>query len=371
MSTEVLELPVDSSLATINKFEAEIVRLETNYSGLNIKDVNDKLGYKKVVEARKDAKSVRVSIDKKRKELVEDALTYQRKVNGEAKELTERVSVIEDALEAMEKDHEAKLAEIKAEAERVRKEKIQKRAQVITSFPGVTFNGISYTLGSFAIEQSEIESLSDADFQTNVEFLESEYKEILEARLESERIAKEEADRLEAQRKEQEFQAAELKRQQEELAAETKRIAAEQKAREDAILAEEKRIADEKFAHEAKIEAEKKAVEDAENARIAAEKRQSELEAARIEGEKKAKEEAELKAKQEAVDKAKAEKLAKDKEAKLLAKRPDIEKFHDMGDKILDVANSFLFKTDEGIKAHKEFIYELGLLLKKHDLKAE
>lgn len=371
MSVEVLELPVEASLAKINVFEAEIIRLETNYKSLTIDGVTDKIGFKRVVEARKDAKSVRVAIDKKRKELNEDALAYQRKVNGEAKELTERVSVVEDTLEAMEKAHEAALAEIKAEADRVKKEKIQKRAQVITSFTGVQFNGVSYTLGEFSIEQSEVENLSDDAFQGKIEFLESEYQQILEARLESERIAKEEAERLEAQRIEQEAQAAELSRQKAEMEAEAKRIADEQKAREDALIAEQKRIDNEKAEHQAKLDAERKAIEDAEKAKEAEEKRLADLEAARIEGEKKAQEEAELKAKQAEADKLKAEKQARDKEARALAKRPDIEKFNDMSAQVIAIANGFTFKTEDGVKAHEEFKIGLQLLIKTVGIKAE
>jgi chromosome segregation ATPase len=56
-------------------------------------------GIGKVEEAHKAVKRLRVDLDKKRKELNEGALHYQRTVNATAKTLTEKISVVEDRLE--------------------------------------------------------------------------------------------------------------------------------------------------------------------------------------------------------------------------------------------------------------------------------
>lgn len=348
MSVEVLEMPEVEKLAPITKVETEIARMRKEYTGLTISGVDDREGFNKVSTARKAVKAVRVQVEKERKSLVEDALKWQRQVNEAAKGITAQLEEIENPLQAMEDEYLAEKERIKQEAERLRREKIQNRVQVITSVSGVNYNGVTYSLGKFRIDQSELEVMSDTDFQSEVEALEVEYQIILEERREAERAAKEEADRLEAIRKEQEAAAAELKRQQEELEAEKRRIAAEQAEKE----AEMKR---QQEAAEADIRRQREELE----AKEREQKRQDELEAARKEAAEKARIDAEFKAKQEAEAKAEAERIAKEKEARKLARRPDVEKFADMKEKIFAVVDGYAFKTPEGIEAFSAF--EAGL----------
>jgi len=355
--SEVLEVNDIEKLSPITKVETEIVRMRNEFSGLKIKDVNDKDGFGKVTAARKEVKAIRVQVEKERKILVDDAVKWQRQVNEAAKDITGKLVEIEEPLQKMEDDHLAEKERVKQEAERLRKEKIQKRAQVITSFSGVNYNGLSYSLGEVAISQSDLELLADADFQTKVEAFEAEYSVILSTKLEAERIAKEEADRLEAIRVQQEAAAAELKRQQDELAAERKRLE-DEKAEIEAAARRER---EEK---EAQIRREQEAASEKERE----ENRIAELEAARKEAAEKALAEAEAKAKQEANAKAEADRITKDKEEKRLAKRPDIEKFSDMVSKVLEVVNSFEFKTEDGKSAKTDFLTGIELLLKTTSL---
>lgn len=357
MSVELLDTPEVEKLAPITKVEVEIARMRNEYSGLTIAGVDDREGFNKVSTARKEVKAVRVQVEKERKALVDDAVKWQRQVNEVAKGITAQLEEIETPLEEMEKAHLAEKERIKQEAERLRKEKIQNRCQVISSVSGTTFNGVAYTLGKFKIEFSAIETLSDDDFQSKVEELEVEYQIILEERLAAERAAKEEADRLEAIRKEQEAAAAELKRQQEELEAEKLRIAEEQRRKELEMNAERE-------AAQADIRRQREEIE----AKEREQKRQEELEAARKEAAEKARIEAEFKAKQEAEAKAEAERIAKEKEAKKLARRPDQTKFADMTADVLKVANSFEFKTEEGKSAHAAFVSGIEQLIKASTL---
>lgn len=348
MSTELIESPEVEKLAPITKVEAQISRMRKEYSRLKILGVEDREGFNKVSTARKEVKAVRVQVEKERKSLVDDAVKWQRQVNEVAKGITIQLEEIESSLEEMEKAHIAEKERVKQEAERQRKEKIQNRIQVVMSISGMQFNGIIYSIGSASIYQSEVEGLSDTDFQSKVEELETEYQIVLAHRLEEEKRAKEESDRLEAQRKEQEAAAAELKRQQEELEAEKRRIADEQAAKE----AEMKR-------QQAEAEAELKRQREELEAKEREHKRQEELEAARKEASEKARIEAEFKAKQEADAKAEADRVAKEKEAKRLARRPDIEKFADMREKIYNLIDQYTFNTPEGIEAFSYF--EQGL----------
>lgn len=65
-------------------------------------------GIGKLSDARKGLKRLRVDIDKKRKELNEGALAFQKTVNSVAKELTKPVEEVEDILQAREDAYEAK-----------------------------------------------------------------------------------------------------------------------------------------------------------------------------------------------------------------------------------------------------------------------
>ncbi|WP_051350112.1 hypothetical protein [Dyadobacter alkalitolerans] len=358
MSVEVLDLPkTDDKLAPITKVKTEIARMRKAFSGLKIKDVNDRHGLLKVSTARKEVKAVRVQVEKERKTLNEDALKWQRQVNEAAKEITSELIEIETPLQEMEDAIIDEKQRIKEEAERVRKEKIQNRAQVVTSFQGVTFNGLSYSLGEVKIDHADLESLPDDKFQTEIEKLEAEYQSILEARLETERLAKEDADRLEAQRLEQEAAAAELKRQQDEIAAERKRLD-DEKAEHEAAL---KREQDEKDAEARRLKAEADAKE-------AEEKRLAEIEAARVEAAEQARVAAELKAKQDAEAKAEADRLAKEKDARKKARRPDLEKFTDMTNQIKVILDSFTFTTEDGKNAQADFKTGVELLIKASPL---
>lgn len=357
MSVEVLEMPEVEKLAPITKVESQIARMQKEYLGLTIDGVDDKAGFTKVVAARKDVKAVRVQVEKERKILVDDAVKWQQQVNRVANGIKEKLVSIEEPLQKLEDGYLAEKERIKQEAERQRKEKIQNRVQVIMSVPGVTFNGITFSLNKFRIDQSEIETMADSDFQSEVESLEAEYQIILEEKRELERAAKEEADRLEAQRKEQEAAAAELKRLQDELEAEKRRIAAEQ-AEKEAELKRQQEAA----------EAELKRQRDELEAKEREQKRQEELEAARKEAAEKARIESELKAKQDAEAKAEAERVAKEKEAKRLARRPDLAKFSDMTSDVLKVINSFEFKTEEGKAARAAFLSGVEQLIKTSTL---
>lgn len=341
MSVETLELQEVDKLSPITKVESEIARMSKDFSGLTIKDVNDREGFQKVTSARKEVKAIRIEVEKERKKLVEDSVKWQRQVNEAAKGITNRLIAIEEPLQQMEDAHQEEKERIKAEAERLRKEKIQKRAQVLTSFSGVLYNGFTYSIGSAVLSQTEIESLSDDDFQSKVEIFEAEYQVALSAKLEAERVAKEEADRLEAQRKEQEAQAAELKRQQEEMLA-----------RE----AELKRKQDEA---EAELRRQKEAVERQEREV----RHQQELEEAKKVASEQARQAAELKAKQDAEAKIEADRKEAEKEAKRLELLPDKEKFNQMVKNVFNAIDGYTFTTQEGIEAYSEFEHGVSQLV--------
>ncbi len=207
-------------------------------------------GIGKLSDARKGLKRLRVDIDKKRKELNEGALAFQKTVNSVAKELTKPVEEVEDILQAREDAYEEKKeaerrAKFEAEeaarvaAETARQEKKQARVnQMIEA-------GIS-------IDWAAAES-SDESWHVWFGIAVNEAK-IRKARIEEEaRIAREFEEQ---QRKEREELAEKMRLEQE---AEAKRQAEELRIRaaemEKQRLADEAAIAEQRKAMEAEREA--------------------------------------------------------------------------------------------------------------------
>jgi len=340
MSTEVLEVPAKTeakadNLAPITVFENEIIRIKKSAEGLKIADINDKAGYLKVSTVRKEAKKLRVEVEKVRVGLKADALAWGRAVDSKAGEIENKILEIENPLLEMEKAHEAEKERIKAENERLLKEKIQNRCAVITSLDA-KFNGVTYTLGDATIEHADFEKLSDDDFQTKVEWFEAEYKIILDAKLEADRIAKDEADKIEAQRIANE--------------KETKRLADEAKKLKD----DREKLENEKAELNAVVKVEEVVSEPVVTPTPSV---ISQPVVHFV----------------ESIPQAPSApaKVVKVSAQQLKLKAKDLESFSDMYNQIVAIANGFTFKTEDGIKAHAEFIQGLEILIDTVGLKAE
>ena len=235
-------------------------------------------GIGKLSDARKGLKRLRVDIDKKRKELNEGALAFQKTVNSVAKELTKPVEEVEDILQAREDAYEAKKesdrrAKFEAEeaarlaAETARQEKKQARVnQMIEA-------GVS-------IDWAAAE-LSDESWYVWFGIAADEAK-LRRARIEEEaRIAREIEEQ---QRKEREELAEKMRIEQE---AETKRQAEELCIRaaemEKQRLADEAAMAEQRKAIESEREALRQQQEDLRKAADAKAKAERDAaEAARI-----------------------------------------------------------------------------------------
>jgi len=102
----IVERPTKSmteqAVDALASFEPMIEML-LSYADLTVAD--DGIG--KVEEAHKAVKRLRVDLDKKRKELNEGALSYQRTVNATAKSLTEKIGAVESRLSAERENYDA------------------------------------------------------------------------------------------------------------------------------------------------------------------------------------------------------------------------------------------------------------------------
>lgn len=261
-----------------NDYREQLEKLKATAETLTVTDSTQKAQMKLARETRLTLKDLRVSIDKRRKELGEDALRTKQRIDADAKTLIGLIEPLEARLLQQEK-----FAEL--EAERIEKEKRDSRSAEVAPFiiHGVT---ILPDLGKLTDEQY-------------AQYL-SDQKTLHAAKIERER------QEAEAKRKrEEEAEAAQLR-----ICLENARLKKEAAAKEAQWRAER-----EAAAEAARIEREK-----AESEQVAAEQQAAKERAARekVEKELRDKQEAEAKAEREAAAAARKAAAAPDRE-KLLA----------------------------------------------------
>lgn len=297
----------EPQLAPLNATQEDVARVQ-GYLALTITSVDDKAGALAVSEARKDAKRLRLAIEKKRVELKEDSLKFGRIIDSRAKEVSAPIIEAESYLQDLEDRIEAERERIRTAAAVAAAKLIQERIDALYATNPV-FNGTHYSIREVSVLASDIGEMTDEAFAS----LLAKFKE-------QQRIELEEEAELQKLRAEQARIMAENE------AKELERIAAERKAEEERLAKEREQLEKERAEleakqkeQEAKLEAQRKefqAEQEKKNAELRAK-----METERLRLEKEAKErEAKIRAEQEAMDKAKAEaeaeiKAAKDKAA--------------------------------------------------------
>ena len=287
-----------------NVTDAAISDMRTRYMALTIKGLDDMKGLAEVHEARMVVRGKRIEVEKKRKELKADALAWSQKVDSEARRITKALEPIETHLTTEEEKITKEKERIKAEEERKRNEEAQDRVYKMAAW------GVSMPF-------AEALNISKGEFDAKLIIAEDEYK-------------KEQMRLVEAAQKEQERIAAERKAREEEAA----KLASE-RAELDRIRAEEaKKRAEEEAklrAEREKIEAERRAVEDA---RREQEHREA-LERAKKEAAERAIIEAKERAEREARERAEVEAQAKKEAERQERLKPDKEKLKAFADSLI------------------------------------
>lgn len=262
---------ITTALAEFDETKAAIA-LITEYQTWTIA-IN---GYGQITEARKRVKRLRIDIDKRRKELNEGALTYQRAVNEEAKRLTYEIVPIEDHLRTEEEIYEAARDAEKAARDAEKAAVLQSRVNRLAE------------AGCVASDIAAVQAMTDDEFDWHLRSESSkaakirEEQEVIQAaadRIEKERL--EEAARIE-HRKHAEALRLDAERQQEyarqaeEHQIERERLAAEREEMKKQIAEQsrELRLRQEEMlkqaAEERKLIAEQQAAIDRERAETAA-----------------------------------------------------------------------------------------------------
>ena len=302
--------------------DAGIAELEAKHRGLVVVH-GDKKGYLALTQAISEVRTARTDVEKRRKELKQDALDYGRLVDSTAKAITERLEAIEGPLKANKEQIDAENERIrkeKEEAERLRIAGIQSLIAVIANAPAA-FAAASTERLRQAIEKAEAMEISIAEYE---EFTQqaTDAKTAAIAALNDLLTARIAADEAEAARiAEQARIDAERKAEAERLAAEQARLAAE-RAEFDRQQAEARRQQEQAERARREAEAAEQAKRDAEARQQQAEldRQRAELKAAQdalAEQQRKAAEAAQREA--DAKARKEAEKAAKAAQAKLAA----------------------------------------------------
>lgn len=196
---------------------------------------------------------VRAAIDRRRKELKDEALQYGRRVDAEAKRLTEIVN-------GMISTHETPLLAIE-NREKERVARIQERLYVLNAFRQVPADSRSAQIQVY-LDQADAVAIDDSwmEFKLQAETAKNLAVEYLQGILQT--AVKREADEAELERLRQEKEQRDREAREEEIRKE-----AEEKARREADEAAARRVENARIAQERAEKAAREAEERAERAR--------------------------------------------------------------------------------------------------------
>jgi hypothetical protein len=329
----IVERPTKSmteqAVDALASFEPMIEML-LSYADLTVAD--DGIG--KVEEAHKAVRRLRVDLDKKRKELNEGALSYQRTVNATAKSLTEKIGAVESRLSAERESYDAEKLREKQAKEAAKAATLNERVARLSG-AGIVVSDLA-ALGLMANDEFEFffakesrivaEAKAEAELQQKIAIRTARMEALgvacpspeqigtlSDAQFEHDYvIAKQLIDRSNAALKAE--QEAEAKRQAEELRVRAEEIELQRLADEAVIVEERARMKAEREAAEVRQAEERKAME-ADRAEMR--RQQEEI----------AKQQAELRAKAEAEAKEERRKAAEAEQTRReAAAAPELEK---------------------------------------------
>lgn len=253
-----------------------------------VNDINDIEGMQKAKEMRKKLQRIRIDLEAKRKEIKEYSLRTGKAIDGLASFIT------------------AAIVDAEKHVERQEKFAIEKENERIRGIMDTRINSLMPYLeeGKDPRTMFKLESLSDEDFNTLLDYTKEQWEKAEAIRIQKEKEAEQEAEKERERLRKIEEDNAKLRKEAEEAREREKIKAKEQEAELEKIRAEEKKK------------------QDAINKKHAAEqaKRDKELQEEREKARK-------LQQEKEEADKKEREKQeAEQKEKKRLARAGDIEK---------------------------------------------
>lgn len=239
------------SLDDFNPKKAELTTLADKYRNLTIKDISDKEGYNAVHEAQMQLRATRVDIEKRGKEMREDATAYQKAVIALERSLTDIISEVEDQLKAEKTRIDNLKLEIKLKAEREAREITDKRIRELAQY-------------NVNIPLFELEHMGEVEFialvQTSRLAYEAQQAEMAQASIDREKLGQERAE-FEAEKRKMDIEKQAILDEQNKAKREAELAAAKEQVRLQAIADTEARIAREKLLKDQADQAEKQKLE--------------------------------------------------------------------------------------------------------------
>lgn len=301
--------------------EAALSELRVKYADV-VFPVDTTKGMTEAKAARAELRTLRVALEAKRKEIKAPALKRCSEIDTEAKRITAELEELEDPIDEAIKAEERRKEVAKAEQERLERDRVEKRNARFDAIKGLPLLAMNATAAQIEglIVAAEADALTDID----LEFLPAAKHAMglsvlsLKAHLDKRRAEDAEAEKVRQERAE----LAQIKAKQEADRIEDERFAAAERER----LAAEQRAADAKAKAE-RVEAERveREARQAEQARIDAER----AEQRRLEDEQRAREQEELRVKREAEEAERRERLRIEdeaREAEEAARREELRK---------------------------------------------
>lgn len=216
--------------------------------GQKVYDVTSKAGMTVALADRREVRTIRVNLERIRKELKEPALRRCQQIDGEARVLTAQLEAIESVPDTAIKAEEVRIAAEKAEAERAELARVEQIHEAIRSLETLPMTAIGKAADEIAAMVSRLAvNYRDYKFDEFAPMARVAYDATV-AKLEQMRkdavAAAEEQAKIDAEREKVEAEARAV-------AAQKAAVEAEQRAVAEAQEAERQRIAQEREAVEA------------------------------------------------------------------------------------------------------------------------
>lgn len=188
--TDSVELFISGQLDKFEIKPEDLQQIVDEYSKLEIKGIDDKIGRKIVSEARKDLKARRSLITNKGKELRDVPNKVSKAIIAREKDLIAITQPEEDRLAQMESDIAEEEEELRKQKEYEEQQRIIDRTKELEGY-GATFNGVQYELGANILTMAEVRLFTDTEFNRAATFFKEDYEnfEQLKLQAELERVA--------------------------------------------------------------------------------------------------------------------------------------------------------------------------------------
>lgn len=244
----------ETHLAEYDTIEAALTKFKANYEG-QVFDVTTTKGMESAKHVRFKVRRTRTDLEKVRKAIKAPALARCKLIDSEAKRLTTAIMEIEQPIDDLIKEEEARKAEIKAEKERVERERVEEIQGCIIALgvmpsPGANSTEIRRVLEKRAevevgdeyaeYKEQAQKVLGDAITSLQALLIETEEREEAEAAAKAEREA--DARRLAEERKSLDEEKATLAKEAAELEGQKLKVALEAREREKEQI--DKEVAD-------------------------------------------------------------------------------------------------------------------------------